>query len=382
MTDSSLIRRAAVVLLVLVAGPRVLSAQNSAFGVLGIGFPIAPFGVVARSMGGGPSVLDGQSSLNPAALARTPALSVEGSTLQEFRNYSIGGVAAEKLKQNRFPYLVVTSPLGPRFSYGFGFSEYAERTYDVTTSSTLTLRGLPVGVTDRVGSSGAIVDLRAAVAWASSAKFSLGAAGHVLGGSAKISTTRTFADSIFRSFSETVDATFKGFGVSAGFLATPVSTLKLGGSVRLDTRLSRSVASQTLAKVKLPKTVSGGFELRPTPVLRLAGTVAWRSWGDAATDLAGTGSHAFNTLDAGFGIEIGGAKGGPPVPLRLGIRRATLPFSPTSDQPHEITFTAGTGLSVANSRAQMLFAVERAMRDGAGVRERSWELTFGLHIRP
>ena len=61
---------------------------------------------------------------------------------------------------------------------------------------------------------------------------------------------------------------------------------------------------------------------------------------------------------------------------------ATLPFSPTAEQAHELDFSAGTGLSVSNGRAQLLFAVERAMRDGAGVSERSWQLSFGLHIRP
>jgi hypothetical protein len=276
----------------------------------------------------------------------------------------------------------VTSPLGPHLSYGFGYSEYAERTYDVTTNSTLLLRGVPVAVTDRVGSSGAIVDLRGAVAWAASRRFSIGAAGHVLGGSAKITTNRSFADSLFRAFSETVDATFKGFGVSGGFLVTPISALRVGGSVRIDTRLDRSVASQTLARVKLPKTVAGGFELRPSAAFRAAGSVAWRSWGDAAPDVAASGTKAFNTLDAGFGVEIGGGRGGPPLPVRLGVRHATLPFSPTSEQPHETVFSAGTALSVSNGRAQFIGALERALRDGAGVRERSWEITVGLHIRP
>jgi hypothetical protein len=93
-------------------------------------------------------------------------------------------------------------------------------------------------------------------------------------------------------------------------------------------------------------------------------------------------THAFNTFNTGFGIEIGGAKGGPPIPLRLGVRHGTLPFSPTTDQPHETALSAGTGIALSNGRAQLLFSVERVLRDGANLTERSWELTFGLHIRP
>src|SRR4029077_346213 len=119
-----------------------------------------------------------------------------------------------------------------------------------------------------------------------------------------------------------------------------------------------------------------GVEYRPSPFLRFASTGVWRSWSSASPNLAATGSKAFDTFDTSVGVEVGGGKGGFPVPLRLGFRYATLPFSPTASQPKEIDLSAGSGFALSRGRAQILGAVERAMRDGGGVTERSWQVTL------
>jgi hypothetical protein len=365
--------------------PATLRAQNSAYGVLGIGFPTAPYGVVSRSMGGGLTAVDPFSFLNPAAVGRAPALSVEGAAMLEFRNYSVGTINAGGLKQNRFPFLSVTSPLGPKMGYGLGFSEYAERSYDIATSDTLLLRGSSVPVADRSGSAGAIVDMRAAFAWNPSNRWTFGLAGHVLGGSAKVTSSRAFSDSIYRPFTEVVDASFRGFGFSTGFLAIPSSKLRFGGSARIDTYLQRRVIGIALQSVQMPATIGGGVELRPSPLVRFAGTATWRSWSGAQRDLLPSGTHAFNTWDAGVGLDIGGApgvRGASPFPLRLGFRLGTLAFSPTTEQPKEYAISAGTGFAVSGGRGRFDTAVERVARSGAGVSEHSWQITIGFQIRP
>ena len=362
--------------------PPALSAQNSAYGVLGIGFPSAPYSVLARSMAGGNSATDPLSFLNPGAVGLVRVLSAETATMQEFRNFSIGGVSAGGLGQNRFPFISVSAPLGPQFAYALSVNQYAERTYDLTTTSTVTLRGLPVGVTDRAASTGGIVDVRATVAVAGSPRLAAGLAGHLLSGSAKVNTTRSFSDPSYRPFTETVDASFRGFGVSAGVLATVSPTLHLGGSLRVNTRLNRTIADQSVGRVTLPVTIAGGADFRPSPLFRVAGTVAWRSWSGADADVVASGARAFNTLDAGVGVDVGGAPGGPPVPVRVGVRYATLPFSPTAQQPHELAFSTGSALSLSGGRARLEGALERIMRSGAGVSEKSWLVTVGFVIRP
>ena len=271
----------------LVALPTLLLAQNSAYAVLGVGFPNPPFSIVARSLGGGIATVDPQSSLNPGAVALINALSVQGASLQEFRRYTIGGTDVTGLSQTRFPYGGLAGRFGAkRVSYAVGFSEYAERTFDITTSDTITLRGVPVPVSDHSGSAGAVVDLRAALAWAASPRLGFGVAGHLLGGSAKRFTLRQFTDSTYRAFSDTVDEKFSGAGISAGVVATPVRGLRLGASARIDSRLTRKVSSRDVGSIGLPATLAAGFELRPDSAFRFAGSMTWRSWSHVAADVA------------------------------------------------------------------------------------------------
>jgi hypothetical protein len=302
--------------------------------------------------------------------------------MQEFRNFSVAGVSTAGLKQSRFPFIGVTSPVGPHMAYSFSFSQYAERTYDVRTTDTVMLRGAPVGVTDRAASSGGVADVQVGLAWARDPKLSFGMAGHLLTGSAKVSTTREFTDPFYRSFTDNVDATFGGFGLSAGLVASPSTALHLGASVRMDTRLERRVAGQNLGEVKLPVTASAGVEIRFSPALRLASTGIWRSWSGATADLASAGTRAFDTFDWGLGVDLGGARGGPPLPLRLGLRYATLPFSPNGEQPKELALSAGTTASLARGRAHFDVAAERVMRDGGGLEEKAWQITLGFTVRP
>ena len=69
-------------------------------------------------------------------------------------------------------------------------------------------------------------------------------------------------------------------------------------------------------------------------------------------------------------------------PLRLGIRYAQLPFSPTADQPTEWNYSVGTGAPFAANRAIIDVAVERFRRDGAGVHEVGWYVTVGITVTP
>src|SRR5260370_26018229 len=118
-----------------------VTAHNSAYSILGIGFPVPPWSVVARAMGGGIAAVDPQSALNPGAVGLVRQLSVQGASMQEFRRYSIDGTTASGLTQTRFPYLSVTAPLGPEFGYSLGFTAYAATTCARATRCTVLLGG-------------------------------------------------------------------------------------------------------------------------------------------------------------------------------------------------------------------------------------------------
>jgi hypothetical protein len=374
-------RPAGSALIVLLAAAPAARAQNSVYGVLGPGFPARDASVRSRAMGSGPLLLDPVSAMNPGAVASLNVLTVTGASFQEFRQFTLGGTETSGLQQTRFPYVAVGGRLGATpLSYSLGFSQFAERSFDITTTDTVTLRGAPIEVSDDIASAGGVIDIRAAVAARTSAGVQLGLGLHLLSGSSKMTTTRRFSDSTFRSFGEFVDAEYTGLGVSAGVLATAAPGLRVAAAARINSRLERSVAGAVADRISLPLTLSAGAELAPSPAMRLALSGAWRSWGGAADDIAA--GQAFNTWEAGAGFEAGGTSGGPRLPLRLGVRYATLPFSPTAEQPHELNFSAGTALDVAAGRVRMDITIERAMRDGGGISERAWELAVGFQMVP
>jgi hypothetical protein len=122
-------------------------------------------------------------------------------------------------------------------------------------------------------------------------------------------------------------------------------------------------------------------ELAQGAAFRVAASVTWRGWSSAAADLS-TGQTARDAWELGGGFEIGGPGAAFGLPLRLGLRYATLPFTPTSDQPHELTLAGGTGLSMAAGRVRLDLTVERAARDGGGASERAWLFLLGMQVAP
>lgn len=362
-------------------GPAVLAAQNSVYAVRGIGFPGRPLSARARALGGGPAVFDPVSAVNPAAATAFSRLTVIAVSGTEYRTYKIGDTRVEGLRATRFPLALIGGAITRRVHYAFSFASYAERTFDVISADTVPLRGEQVAVEDRLSSNGGIVDLRGAVAWTPARRIWVGAAIHLISGSAKLVVRREFGDSAFRSFQRTGKASFSGTGVSAGAIVTVAPGFRIGVTGRIDGTLEQAVDSVPAGRVNLPVTLSAGIELAPLPALRVTATAAWRSWSDAAPDLVAPDESAFDTWEVGTGIELGAA-GTSRIPLRLGFRYAQLPFAPGSEQAREIDLALGTGLVFASNRGLVDFTLERALRDGAGVSERAWQISVSMTVRP
>jgi hypothetical protein len=285
------------------------------------------------------------------------------------------------LHATRFPLVEVAGRLPrARLSFGLSAAQYTERSFDVTQTDTLSLRGVDVGVTDRSRSSGVAVDLRGALAWDASRTLHLGLGIHVISGSAKLTLTRAFSDSSYLSFAREEEERISGVGVSAGALWAPTQGVQVSLAGRFDGTADLEIDSTPAGTIDLPVSAIAGLELRPVSALRWATTFVWRSWSDADPDLSG---RAFDTWEVGSGFELGGREsGGSRIPLRLGARYARLPFSPNDSQAHEVDVALGTGISFAENRGVLDVVLERAFRSGAGARERAWQFSMSLTVRP
>ncbi|NIN11423.1 MAG: hypothetical protein GTN62_07945 [Gemmatimonadales bacterium] len=376
-------KRRALALLALAAAfsPADLEAQASVYSVLGIGFPGRAVGVRARSLGGAIEALDPGSAVNPAAVAGFRALRAVVTTGSTFRRYETDGLAVEGLRDTRFPFAVIGGPVARTpVSFAASYALYADRTFDLQTGDTLTLRGATVPVGDQISSDGAVTDLRGALAWVVSRSLQVGAGVHIISGSTREVFDRAFGDTNYTRVRQQTETGFSAVGFSAGVTAAPTPWLRLGAAVRTDTRLAETRGGLVIGRVNLPTTVSGGVILGLTPTVRWSLGVTWRSWSTAADDVAAhSGASAFDTWEVGSGIELGATSR---IPLRAGFRYAELPFSPTSEQVREIDLAAGAGVPFAGNRAAFEFAVERQLRDGGGATERAWFLSFSLWLRP
>lgn len=370
-------------LLIVLGGPTALGAQNSVYGVQGIGFPGRPIGVRARALAGGNAVFDPGSALNPAAVAGFTRIIASMSIGTTLRSYSAGDTTVGGLRETRFPFGMLGTPLGAtRFAVALSYGPYAERSFDVRTTGTEVVRGDTVTVDDRVAMDGGMSDLRGALAYRLRPGIMLGGAVHLIAGSSKLRVRRDFSNPAYRSYVQQSDVTFSGAGVAAGAVLRVSAGLQLAAAARADGRLNTAVGSAPADTVDLPVALAAGVRLVPVRGVTWATTGIWRSWSDAGPDLA-AGMRAFDTWDIGSGVEIGGAESGASrIPLRLGVRYASLPFSARDAQPTEITLAGGTGLLFAEGRIAFDVAVERALRSGAGAREEAWHLAVGVLVVP
>lgn len=361
-----------------------LGAQNSVFGVHGLGFPGRAMSASSRALGGGPAAFDPRSAINPATVAGMGNLVVTATAGTSLRNFTVGDSAVDGLSETRFPFAMLGGGIrGTPLAFSLSYSTYSERTYDILTSGTETIRGSTIDVSDRITSEGAIVDIRGALAMRLVRQLSVGGAFHMLGGSSRLRRVRYFSDDNYQALQAVNRANFSGMGFSGGIMFYPISRVTVSAAIRTDTELKTTLDSAAAGAVDLPTSITGGLYLVPHPGIRLSTTLSKHFWSAANDDLRATGgANAFDTWEIGSGLELARAQPGTGVPVRFGIRYSTLPFSPTLDQASEFAYSAGTAFRFAGNRAAFDIAVERATRKGAGANERSTYFMFSLSVMP
>ena len=127
-----------------------------------------------------------------------------------------------------------------------------------------------------------------------------------------------------------------------------------------------------------------GVRFDGIPGASLSARANWEGW----SALDGLGSSAVHTRDAweyAAGADVTGPRlASRVVQLRAGVRIRTLPFEANGVQGTENAISGGLGVPLAEGRAALDLAVQRAARSasGSGASERGWTLGVGLTVRP
>jgi hypothetical protein len=348
-----------------------LTAQDSQFGIRGLGTPGKWESVRARTTGGAFAPFDAFSPLTDAVLAdvRRMSASVTGGT--SWRSIDASGTQSS-LRGTRFPALVIAGPVR-RVVVGGGFSTYLDRSFGVVIQDTINLRGVQQPVTDEITSDGAVSDLRFAVAARLHSRLALGIGLHRLTGSTRVIAKRSFADTAHYLTSTARDeVAYGGTGGSASLLLDVASELRVAGWFRADSKLRADVGGHTVAENDLPLMYGAGLQWRAGAQATVAGIVTWRNWGAVQSI-----TNAHDTFNWSLGAEIGS----PAAPFRFGLRGGQLPFG-VGKTPTELGYSAGLGRQFSGGRGRLDIGLERLQRSGTGLDERVWTVLVGLTVRP
>jgi hypothetical protein len=349
---------------------RPAGAQDSQFGVRGLGTPGRWESVRARTTGGAFAAFDAASALADAALADVRALMVTAIGASSYRSVTSPGGHAN-LQNGRFPLFTVAGAVSGRLMVGGGFSTYLDNSYEVVTHDSVLLRGVMVPYTDNIASDGGISDLRVAAAARFGPTLAVGLGLHAITGSARVTAMRTFGDSnLYATVRDSQTVRQTGFGVSVSAFVNPAPALSIIGFARADGRFHTKISDTPVGETDLPNLVGGAVRIVLSPLARVAGSVAWRSWSSA-------GPEAYNTINWSAGLELGAAK----YALRVGGRGGQLPFGPGGSAPSEWGVAAGLGRTFSSGHGVLDLGLERLVRDGGGLHEGVFTLLFGLTIR-
>lgn len=365
--------------------------QSSQFGINGLGIPGRGLSVRSAAAGGAFGFFDPLSSLSPASVNELTQLTAGFSMVGSFRNSSNPG-AEESGRDTRFPqFMAGGSVPGSRLALGAYFSNYTDRDFQLASSDTIQLNGLPVGVTDTLTSLGGLSDLRLTVGYRPSG-WSLGAGMHVITGGTRVSLKRVFGDSLYSPVNQRAEISYSGVGFSLGAARSLGGGVAASAMLRFDGKARIERDSTEVGTVDLPFTFGAALRWRASPRLDVASSISRRSWSGADDDLralGGTGSR--NTFEWNGGLEwLSNPRQPANRPLRLGGHYRTLPFPVESGaQPREFGLSLGSAMGFARdprsglARAQVDLSVSRLWRSASGgYREGAWLLGVGFSVRP
>lgn len=365
--------------------PGLLAAQASQFGARALGLPLTPASTATQGMGGAWATFDPESPLNPASLTRMNRAIATFNLRQHWRS-SENPYGAASGNDTQFPLVIVGGPIGRRIGYGVSAAGLTDRTFSVPLADTLVVRDRDLIVNDTLTSRGGITDIRLGVAYALTPRWSLGIGVHGLTGTNRLDYRRSFSDSSYFPVRLRNELSVAGPGVSVGLLGEPLTGLRVSAMYRKDGDLRLNKDSTRIASIPMPATIAGGVLWTGTKI-GLGGHVLARNWSvQNEYLLAEGGPGASNTLEVAVGGQyLPDPKRPLRLPLRFGVRHATLPYplAAGSGRGKELALASGTGFMMGGGRAVVDLLLEYARRtNGPRYTERGLTFGVGIAIRP
>ena len=377
--------RRLIVLGLLALSPATVVAQASQFGVRGLGVPGRALSTRALGTSGAFGMFDAESGLNPASLSGLVAMTANFNARQSYRTAE-NTAGSEALRDTRFPYVAVGGPIRTTpLVVGIGYSTYTNRDFTIATRDTIELREVLVPVDDTLSSRGGLSDLRLGASYKLKDRTVLGGAFHIITGSNRLESHRTFADSQYVPVQQSAELSYAGVGIGVGVVQQMGSRLWVAAIARGDSKAIVDRDSARVSQVDLPYTLGAAVRWQASSRLDLAGHGIFRTWSGANSDLlASGGTGAENTFEAAVGGEYVGDPRRPyRRPIRFGAHYATLPFPiQPGVQPSEFGVSLGSGIRFAQDRAGIDLAVEHLWRSAGDFKERAFVISFGVGVRP
>ncbi len=370
-----------------------LLAGQSLLGTQGLGFPLEPLDARARGLGSVGTGLRGTYLLpgDPAAAAGMLFPTLEMTFQPEWGNGTVGDEEVSTTG-TRFPLFVLGYPLarvGGTVTLTIG--SFMDQRWVMRREGTADLEGTATPITDEFRSDGGVSVIRLGWAQGVGDKLALAAGVGTYAGSVARVFTRTF-DSLAVSagvppFQEGGEWGYGGVSASFGARWDPVEFLRVSGALTwssdLDADPSKGTAGEGAA-FDLPLELRLGASGVLTPELDLTLGLTWADWKGSADGLEAE-AVAGAVWSLGGGLEWRGLnRGSRSFPLRVGMRRSTLPFRFGDAAPRESLLAAGIGLDLFRVEEVVVggldFGVERGRREAGAFSEEFWRGTVTVKV--
>jgi hypothetical protein len=369
--------------------PAPLLAQ-SLLNAGGLGIPIEPLDARSRALGGVAVGLAGGGLLptDPAAAADLLVPSVTLTLANSWVEFTQGNASGES-RGARFPALGVSYPVKTWGVATLTYGGVLDQRWQASIEHLLPIGASNARVTDRFLSDGGISALRLGFA-RRFASLSAGASVGVYTGELTRNLTRTFD-----SLEVGVDASpaqIGGFWNYSGVTATFGTALDLGNVVHLSGNVTWSGeveadpsddTSGSGATFDFPLELRvGGSAVVTAGLIATAGlTYAdWTTAGEPLNEASGARS-----VMVGGGFEwTQSSLAGRRMPLRVGYRRGTLPFTFDAAEATESVWSAGLGIDFVQNAdvtlAGMAVALERGSRTSGSLSESFLRASLTLRV--
>lgn len=368
----------------LAALPTIAAAQGTLSGQ-GFGYPLGGLSTRSLAVGGARGEFDPQSSRNPAAVTLGARTGLYFQYDPEFRQLEAGNQNDRTLTP-RFAAIGIFFPVKQRFALGISSHSLLDRTWGTVIRSGERLGPDSVLYTETNKSSGGLNETRVTFGFAPfNGRVAIGAGLHLVTGENRLTLRRQFDDSLrYGTLLRNLTLAYNGTAASAGIVVRPVNWFSMAASARQGGDLTLRVEDTVSSKAKVPNRFGFAARLDAIPGVSLMASADRTEW----SKLNGLGSAAANGLDAweyavGADFSAQRTNRAPGIAYSVGYRTRDLPFAASGAAVSEKIFSGGTSLPIAQGRASMDLALQRANREAAGaVSERAWMLSVGLTIRP